>query len=347
MSAQWRFGIIGVGMWGRVHLENVRESGRGEVTWVFSRTAETVNAVKEEYGVPRATQDYREMLEAEDVDAVIIATPPHTHADICVDALHAGKHVLLEKPMAADLEDAERIVREAGRHPDLVVLEASARFTRLGAKYAFVRRMIEDGKLGRPYFVHHVQLKPTTYTEYNPKAGWAEDRSKAGGGPMFDWSGYDFSFHLGVLGDTHELKEVRTFSVNGLRPDIGPGGPDEVEQHAAALLEFDGGLQYYYERGGGAYGEVESNTRIHGTRGGIRFDYLPWGSNTIEWYSENDEGKVVRRKLSVDTAGHPDDPNTELVAHFVDCLEGEADPAVSVGLAYRHMQMVWRILRSP
>ncbi len=346
MADQWRLGIVGVGMWGRVHLESVREDGRAEVAWVCSRTERTVSTVKDDYDVRRATQDYRELLADRDVDAVIIATPPHIHADVLVDALRAGKHVLLEKPMAATLQDAERIVRETERHPDLVVLDASCRFTRLAPKYAFVRRMIENGSLGRVYFVHHVELKPTTYTEYNPKARWAASRAKAGGGQMFDWSGYDFSFHLGVLGDRHELQAVHSFAVNGLRPSIGTGGPDEVEQHSGTLLEFDGGLKYYYERAGGAYGEVPNDTRIHGTRGGVRFNYLPWGSDTIEWYAENDEGKVERRDLDVDVSGYSENHNTELVSHFVDCLEGEAEPAVSVPLAYRHMQMVWRILRS-
>ncbi len=345
MSPKWQIGIIGVGMWGRVHLDSVRDEERAEVTCICSRTEQTVKAVQQEYAIRHATTDYQEILADDSVDAVIIATPPHVHGDVFVDALRAGKHVLLEKPVSSSLDEAALMVQEADAHSDLVVLEASCRFSRLNPKFAFVRNMVQKGRLGDIYFVHHLQLKPTTYTEYNPRAEWAADRRRAGGGPMFDWSGYDFSFHLGVLGDRHDLQGVRGFAVNGLRPALGPADPDLVEQHAAALLQFDHGLHYYYERAGGAYGDVPDDTRIHGTRGGLRFDYLPWGGDVVEWYTESSGGKVECRELRVDMAGYSGEHNTELIRHFVDCLDGRVAPVLPIGLAYRHMQMVWRILR--
>ena len=344
MKSPLKVGVIGVGMWGRVHIQSVREDGRADVAWVCSRTAETVGAVREEFDIHRGTQDYRDVLADPEVDAIIISTPPHTHADIFVDALRAGKHVLLEKPMGTTREQVERIVAEAERHPKLVVLEASARFSRLGVKYVFVKELIASGKLGRVYFVHHRELKPTTYLEYNPKARWAVSRATAGGGPLLDWGTYDFSFHLGVLGDRYMLRDVRSFKINGLRTAFGGPDPDKVEQHGAAFLQFDDGLTYYYERGGGAYAELADETRIHGTRGGIRFSYLPWESNMVEYHSEDDDGNVQRQELTVDVSGHTDSPNTELVGHFMDCLEGKAEPVMSVQLAHRHLQMIWRIL---
>ncbi|MGE5223680.1 MAG: Gfo/Idh/MocA family protein [Omnitrophica WOR_2 bacterium] len=346
MEPKVKVGVIGAGMYGKVHIAHFQQSGRAEVTWVASRTAESVQEAQQRFGVLNSTTDYREMLSDSQVDAVVISTPPSSHAAILENALAAGKHVLLEKPLAADREGMEHILRAAAQHPHRIVLEASCRHSRLQPKFAFVKNLIDSGKLGEIYAIHHNQLSPTTFTEYNPRGRWSLEKAEAGGGPLFDWGEYDLSFHLGVLGDRPELTGLRSFHHERLRA-MEPGGEfSDVEQHAAAFMEFSGGLRYYYERGAGVHNSVESETRIYGHKGGLRFSYLTWDTDYVRYFNAGEDRQKAPREeiLRIDFSQHPADDNLLLVDHFLDCLQGKAEPAMPVTLAAKHLNILMRIL---
>jgi predicted dehydrogenase len=333
-------------MWARVHAAALARDPRARLTWVASRTRASADALQADFAVPNATNRLHDLLAAPDVDAVIVSTPPATHADIAVQVLQAGKHLLLEKPLATTLDDADRLVAEAAARPDLVALEASCRSSRLQPKFHFIRDLIDSGRLGTVYHFHYHELKLATYVEYNPRAAsWAADRSQAGGGTLFDWGEYDLSFHLGVLGDVHRLVDVHAWKQAGLRSPRAAGRVADVEQHAAALLRFDPPLTCYYERGGGAHGELPPLSRIYGTRAGIHFQYLPWGSDEIQLFEEGPDGDQVRETLTVDMTRTHDDENAATLAHFLDCILDAAPPAMTLPLARKHLEIILRILQ--
>ncbi len=343
---KFKIGVIGAGMYGKVHISHFQGTGRAQVTWIASRTAESVQGTQQRFGIPNVTTDYQDMLADPQLQAVVISTPPNSHAEILENALAAGKHVLLEKPMAADRAGMERILAATASHPDLIVLESSCRHSRLQPKFRFVKNLIASGKLGEVYAVHHNHLSPTTFIEYNPQGHWSLEKGTAGGGPFFDWGEYDLSFHLGILGDRPELLNLRSFHQGGLR-SMQPGGSfSDVEQHGAAFMEFSGGLSYYYERGAGVHTSAESETRIYGRQGGLRFSFLTWDPNIVRYYSAGENGQEAPREeiLKVDFSGHPADDNLALVDHFLDGLEGKAEPAMQVTLAAKHLDILMRIL---
>ena len=276
------------------------------------------------------------------MDAVVIATPPYLHAEQLDAALSAGKHVLLEKPMAESLESVRQIVAAVEQAPKQIVLDASCRHTRLTRKFQFIKSIIDSGKLGTIYHIHHNHLSRTTFIEWNPNGAWAMNKKLAGGGPFIDWGVYDLSFHLGLLDDVPQLKSLRSFSRNDLR-DVSKLVPfSDVEQHGAAWLEFDTGLTYYYERGAGVHGETPNETRLYGTKGGLRFQFPSWDSNEVEFfYTEN--GEPRKEILTVDTTGAPDD-SLALTTHFLDCLDGKAEPLMPVQRAAKHMEILFKIL---
>lgn len=112
MSNKLNIGLIGAGMIGDVHIENIRKDGRAEVTWIAARTQGTLQAQMKKHQIDQGTLDYRELLNDRSLDAVIIASPPHTHLAILKDALAAGKHVLLEKPMVPNRQELEQLIAE-------------------------------------------------------------------------------------------------------------------------------------------------------------------------------------------------------------------------------------------
>jgi len=338
-------GVIGAGMYGRVHIDTIRQEERARVSWVCTRTEESLNQVMKEYSIEKGTSSYKELLADPEIEAVIISTPPATHAKIAVDALKAGKHILIEKPMATTRGEMTWLVKERENYPELTVLEASCRHTRLQPKFSFIKGMIEEGKIGRIYHMHHNHLLQRTFLEYNPDGRWALDGRFSGGGPLLDWGVYDLSFVMGLFEDQPLLREVNSFAVGGLRSMETGGDFTGPEQHTAAYLQFDNGLSFYYERGAGVHCEVPPETRIYGTRGGLRFSYPTWESNKIEYYStEGDRrGKPYKKVLKVDMSKHPDNDNTVLIRHFLDCIEKKAQSVMNPELAAKYLNIIFRI----
>jgi predicted dehydrogenase len=339
---KYRLGIIGAGMYGKVLMRCFQQDRRAEVIWVNSATEPTTNAAAEEFGIEKRTLDYHDILADPAVDAVVIATPPYLHAEQLSAALDAEKHVLLEKPMAESLPSVSQMVEAVERAKNQIVLEASCRHTRLTRKFQFVKSIMDSGRLGDIYHIHHNHLARTTFIEWNPSGAWAMNKMLGGGGPFIDWGVYDLSFHLGLLDDVPQLKSLRSFSRNGLRDISHLVAFSDVEQHGAAWLEFDTGLTYYCERGAGVHAETPNETRLYGTKGGLRFQFPSWDSNEVEFfYTEN--GEPRKEILSVDLTDAPDD-SLALTTHFLDCLDGKTEPLISVQQAAKHMEILFKIL---
>jgi predicted dehydrogenase len=338
----YNLGIIGAGMWGKVLADCFQRDARARVTWANSASEATTKAAAEDYGIERWTLDYHEVLTDPSVDAVAISTPPYLHAQQLADALAAGKHVLIEKPLAESSESLAKIVQAVEQAPGLVVLDASCRHTRLTPKFRFIKDMLDSGKLGQVYHIHHNHLARGTFIEYNPKGAWAMNKKLAGGGPFVDWGVYDLSFHLGLLDDEPELHAVRSFTRNDLRDMSKLVAFSDVEQHGAAWLEFSGGLTYYYERGSGVHAETPNETRLYGTRGGLRFQFPTWDSNDVEFFYCED-GEPCKETLAVDASDALDDP-LALTTHFLDCLDGTAEPLMPITLAVKHLHILFKIL---
>ncbi|MGJ0388921.1 Gfo/Idh/MocA family protein [Microbacterium sp. CGR1] len=104
-----RVGILGGGFMARVHRTAARDAG-GELRAVATRSASGSRQAADELGAGRAEIDVATLLDAEDIDVVHICTPNATHADLALRALEAGKHVICEKPLATNADDAKRLV---------------------------------------------------------------------------------------------------------------------------------------------------------------------------------------------------------------------------------------------
>jgi predicted dehydrogenase len=334
---KYNIGIIGAGMYGKILLGWLQKDGRADVSWVNSASAATAQAAAQEFGVPRWTLDYNEILSDPAVDAVVIATPPYLHAEQLTAALAAGKDVLLEKPLAESAEAAAQILAAVEKAPGRMVLDASCRHTRLTARFRQLKSIIDSGKLGKIYHIHHNNLTHGTFIEWNPNGAWAMNKKLAGGGPFIDLGVYDLSFHLGLLDDVPECLSVHSFTRNDLRDMSKLVAFTDIEQHGAAWLEFSGGLTYYYERGAGAHIDVPNETRLYGTNGSLR-----WADNHIE-FNYTVDGELLKETITVDNTDAPDDGQA-LTAHFLDCLDGSATPLMPVSRAAKHLDILFKIL---
>ncbi|MCX6625841.1 MAG: Gfo/Idh/MocA family oxidoreductase, partial [Acidobacteria bacterium] len=118
MEHKLRIGVIGLGIMGEQYVRVFRGHPLAEVVAVASRTPERASAIAARYGIPNPCATWQDLVERADVDAVYVATPDHLHYQPARAALEHGKHVLIEKPMTLDLDEADAMIslaRKSGR----------------------------------------------------------------------------------------------------------------------------------------------------------------------------------------------------------------------------------------
>ena len=139
MMKKFKVGIIGVGTIGCTHIRAFTANKKAEVAAIADINPDTLKTVSEKFKIEKAFTDYHDLLAIDDLDGVAVCTPPFLHAKITCDAASSGKHVLCEKPMAMNSEEARRMVEtcdEAG--VKLGICSARFRFThsvKLAKKY--------------------------------------------------------------------------------------------------------------------------------------------------------------------------------------------------------------------
>ena len=147
-------GVVGYGYWGPNLVRNLCEIHDATLRWVCDLETERLAGVRKRYPSVQITEDYQRLLDDPLVEAVAVATPVGTHFALAMRALRAGKHVFVEKPIAANTQDAERLVEEAERRG--LVLAVDHTFIHTGA----VRKMREliQGSLGELYYYDSVRI---------------------------------------------------------------------------------------------------------------------------------------------------------------------------------------------
>lgn len=150
-----RIGVIGYGYWGPNLVRNFVETPGCEVAYVSDLRPERLAVVKDRYPAIETTADYRDMLTNPKVDAVAIATPISTHFELALQAMQAGKHALVEKPLAARADQARRLIDEADRRA--LVLMVDHTFVYTGAVQK-IRELVATDVLGDIYYYDSVRV---------------------------------------------------------------------------------------------------------------------------------------------------------------------------------------------
>jgi UDP-N-acetylglucosamine 3-dehydrogenase len=146
-----RCGVIGLGWFGEHHVDTMKQLPQCEVMAVCTRTKARLDEIAEKYNVPKRYTDYHDMLADEEIDMVSVVTHVNDHFRITVDALRAGKHVFLEKPMAGEEKECDNIVKEAKNTEQCFMVGHICRFDTV---YALVKEEIEAGNLGKIISIH-------------------------------------------------------------------------------------------------------------------------------------------------------------------------------------------------
>jgi predicted dehydrogenase len=302
-----RIGIIGCGgIANGFHLRDLSQIPEAEVVAyadINIRSAEeTAKRWKKHWRKYFVTDDYKKLLE-QDLDAVIVATYHETHAKIAADALRAGKHVLVQKPLTTRMEDADELVEVANEHRDLKVQCLPYNWTEV---YKEAKRLIDDGAIGRP-----CQARRRIAHSGPARDSWFYNPDIAKFGASFDMGVYAVSGITGLLGPA--------VSVSGLVGTFEEGV--RIDDNATWQLKFENGAFGTAETSWTQLVSVEP-TIVYGTDGVLLLD------------SFMDPLRVFKRTSGVSFSSRgrwyvpmlPEDPPAAPHRHFIDCILKDERP---------------------
>jgi predicted dehydrogenase len=319
-----RWGIIGCGDVTEVKSGPAFARLPGSsLTAVMRRDAAKARDYAERHGVPRWTDDADEILLADDVDAVYVATPPSSHADYVLRAAAAGKPVYVEKPMAASGAEAESMVAACA---DAGVPLFVAYYRRALPRFELVRERIAAGAIGEPRLVSldlHVPAPASAGT-----AGWRWDPAVAGGGMVMDLGSHalDLLDHwLGPVDSVHALQAARL-------------AWSSVEDQVVAVLEFASGVHGTAMWGFNGAARRDTMT-VFGSEGSVSVPLLTEGPVVVE------RARGEREELVVPHPAHVQEP---LIATIVAELLGRGPACPSTGAsALRTQRILDRLVARP
>jgi predicted dehydrogenase len=147
--------VIGAGYWGPNLVRNFSASSSFRLHWLCDLDVGRARTVLGQYSTVGATDDYSAVLADERVQAVAVATPAGTHLDVAMSALRAGKHVLVEKPLASTYADGQRLVDEAGERGLVLMSDHTYCYTPAVTR---IREIVRSGELGELHYIDSVRI---------------------------------------------------------------------------------------------------------------------------------------------------------------------------------------------
>ena len=235
MPSPLRIAFLGCGFITRVHSRNLRRFRSEIVCGYASRDKARADSFCGEYRGTGSYSDYADAINDPNVDAVVIAVPPKFHLNLTLQALSAGKHVLVEKPAYPTTGDYQ-VVREArDRAKRVVLVGENDHYKPLAIK---LRQLLADGAIGEMVFGHFSSV----VKRLKPSEDWRNDESMAGGDAFFE-EGIHWLHLASSLGP-------KITSIRGFRPAPSSDGPDKRVKSMMVSFTYDNGAvgSLYYSR---------------------------------------------------------------------------------------------------
>jgi predicted dehydrogenase len=321
---QVRVGVVGCGI-GAWHVEAYAEEPRARVVGLAGLDTDRCLRLAKQHDIPHVVGDYQELLDKVEIDAVSIAVPNYLHLPVGMAAIKAGKHVLMEKPLARNLQEGELLV-EAAKEARIVLGIVFNRRAR--SDMQVLRKHIDDGGLGRIYYAKAYWMRRAGI----PGLGsWFTSKEQAGGGPLIDLGVHVLDMALWLMDNPKvvsvsaatyaELGPQGKGNYGGSRFTVVKDRPFEVEDLATAFLRTAGGETIQLETSWAVNGGMtdEFGVSLYGDKGGAELhvkDYAVVG--TLRLFGEmggaptDSTPRLQPKKVH---AGH-----AEVIRRFVDSI---------------------------
>jgi len=286
-----KLGIIGLGSIAQlVHLPILSKLENAELAALCEINKNRLKTIGEKYPSAKKYQDYKEMTENENLDAVIIATPTSTHTEIALHCLKSNINVLIEKPIAINYEEAKEINNAAKKHKKIAMVGMNLRFR---PDAMLMKSIINSGELGELFYIKCSWLRKKSSAQK-----WFVNKKQSGGGVVIDLGIVLLDLALWMF-NNNKIESVSVQTFNHALKDI--------EESAIGLIRFENEQVIAFEVSWELYSETDSFSMVvHGTKGtahlnplrvykrieSTHIDYTPSKTNISNMFRKSYENEL-------------------------------------------------------
>ena len=345
MSGFINIGMIGYKFMGKAHSNAFRQVSvffdsplTPVLKAICGRDEEGVKEAAKKYGWESYETSWKKLVKRDDIDLVDINTPNSSHAEIAIAAAENGKHILLEKPMAMNLNEAKEIVKAVKKSGVKHMISFNYRkFPAL----TFAKKMIEEGKIGRVYHFRAVYLQDWIVDPEFPLV-WRLDRTVAGSGAIGDLCAHIIDMAQYLIGDISSVSATAETFIKERHLPVASGGlsasPGKekgkvtVDDAVIVLARFENGALGTFEATRFATGHKNGAVfEINGSEGSMRFNIERM--NELEYLSAGEGDEQGFKTILTTDATHP-------------YMAAWWPPGHMIGWEHSHVNQVYHLLES-
>lgn len=290
MSRKLKIGVIGTGGIAHAcHLPGYASvPDLCEIVAVCDIKPDVAKKTAEKYGVAKVCTDFNDIVNDPEIDAVTVSTPNIVHHDPTIACLKAGKHVLCEKPLAMNAQEAREMCAAARDAKKILMVGLQSRF---GGAGQFMKQYIDAGHMGDIYYARAQALRRRGV----PGWGVFIDKAQQGGGPLVDIGVHILDFTLYLMGYPKPVSVFgKTWDMLGKNPNLYNSWGDydhskfTVEDFAVGMIKFDNGAVINLESS--FMGNMEGDpmqTQLYGTKAGAIVRVL--GDDPVKIFTEQNK----------------------------------------------------------
>lgn len=320
-----RIGVIGAGAIGNVHMAEYHRNPEFDLVAVADNNLPLSEKSAGQFDIPKVYTDAQELIADEQIDAVAIGVPNKWHAPLATQALRAGKHVLLEKPMGLNSDAAKEIVRAQRETGNVVMISHQLRWEWM---YMAAKEQVEKGALGHIYSAKAGAWRRKGIPGWG---SWFTRKSESGGGPLIDIGVHYLDLTLWLMGNPKPVSVFgSTYAEFGPKKrGIGEWGTPkfdgyyDVEDLATALIKMEDGSTVSLDVSWAVHMDTDNTPFIHlmGSEGGVSL--------------HRDKATLLTeafdRPIDVEMAPPEEDEGSRarLSNHFASCIREGAEPLTS------------------
>lgn len=308
---------VGVGMLGYAFMGKAHSNAYKTIPYMMypppavpklvslsGRNEKAVAAAASRYGYQKYTTDWHEQVNDPDVQLFDNGGPNDTHAEPCIAAAEAGKHILCEKPLARTAEESKKMLDAVEKAGVKHMVAFNYRFVPAVRQ---IRNLIDSGALGQIYHWRAVYLQEWIMPHYNEKKIWRLDKDVAGSGALGDLGAHIIDLAHYLVGDIKSINALtKTFIEERELPDGSGMGKVDVDDAFVAALEFQNGALGTLEATRFAGGRKNYNCfEINAEKGSIRFNLERMNELEVYWVGEKPKETEGFHDVLITEGHHP------------------------------------------